>query len=228
MRWSPLVLAVALCCAAPSDAATLDAFSEKEVAAALRSALEKGATDAVLQLGKKDGFLADPKVKVPLPRAIAKHEKTLRKLGLGKQVDGLVTAMNRAAETAVPEAKALVVGAVKSMSVADAKTILSGPDDAATQYFQKRTREPLSVKLLPIVKQATAKADVAKAYASLAGKAAKYGLIPAADADLDAFVTGKALDGLYSKIAESERAIRKDPLKATSSLLRSVFGALKP
>jgi hypothetical protein len=181
----------------------------------------------VLGLGKKDGYLLDPKVKVPLPHAVAKHEKTLRKLGLGKQVDGLVTAMNRAAESAVPEAKSLVLDAVKTMSVADAKAILTGPDDAATQYFQKRTRDPLTAKLLPLVQQATAQAKVAKAYAALAGQAAKYHLIPAADADLDAFVTNKTLDGLYSKIADSERGIRRDPLGQTTALLRDVFGALK-
>ena len=223
--WSGIVLA--LTCVHAIDAATLSGFSEKELTTALRGALEKGTTDAVLKLGKADGFLKDPKVKVPLPSALAKHEKTLRKLGLGKQVDSLVTTMNRAAETAVPEAKALVLDAVKTMSVADAKAILTGPNDAATAYFQKRTRDPLSAKLLPIVQRATAQAKVKQAYDAVAKQATKYRLIDASDADLDAWVTRKALDGLYLTIADNERAIRKDPLGQTSRLLRDVFGALK-
>lgn len=214
--------------ASQASAASLSGFSEKELATALRGALEKGASDAVLKLGKTDGFLKDPKVKVPLPSAVAKHEKTMRKLGLGKQLDSLSTTMNRAAEAAVPEAKALVIDAVKTMSVADAKTILTGPDDAATAYFQKRTREPLAKKLLPIVQQATAKAKVKQAYDAVAKQATKYHLMDAADADLDAWVTRKALDGLFLTIAENERAIRKDPLGQTSRLLRDVFGALRP
>jgi hypothetical protein len=213
--------------ASEASAASLSGFSEKELATALRGALEKGASDAVLKLGKADGFLKDPKVKVPLPSAVAKHEKTMRKLGLGKQLDSLSTTMNRAAEAAVPEAKALVIDAVRTMSVADAKTILTGPDDAATAYFQRRTREPLSKKLLPIVQQATAKAKVKQAYDAVAKQATKYHLMDAADADLDAWVTRKALDGLFLTIAENERAIRKDPLGQTSRLLRDVFGALK-
>ena len=217
-------LALALTCAAP--AATLDTYTEKQLATALRGALEKGTTDAVLKLGKQDGFLGDPKVRIPLPSSVAKHEKTLRKLGLGKQTDALLAAMNRAAESAVPEAKALVLDAVKTMSVDDARKILTGPDDAATQYFQGRTREPLTKKLMPLVQKATAEAKVAKAYASLAGKAAGYGLIKAEDAQLDAWVTRKALDGLYLTIADNERAIRKDPVGQTTKLLRDVFGAL--
>ena len=144
------VLAIAVCAfasAGGAQAATLDAYSEKQLVTALRGALEKGAGDAVLKLGKTDGYLGDPKVRIPLPAAVAKHEKTLRKLGLGKQTDALLASMNRAAEAAVPEAKALVIDAVKTMSVDDARKILTGPDDAATQYFQTRTREPLTKKL---------------------------------------------------------------------------------
>lgn len=217
------------CCAGACAAsgATLDAFSEKQMASALRSALEKGATEAVLKLGKADGFLGDPKVRIPLPSAVTKHEKTLRKFGLGKQVDALSTSMNRAAEAAVPEAKALVLDAVKTMTVADAKGILQGPDDAATQYFQKRTREPLAAKLLPIVQKATAQAKVAQAYAAVTKQAVKYHLMDAGAADLDAWVTQKALDGLFLTIADKERQIRKDPVGQTTQLLRDVFGSLK-
>ncbi len=221
------VIALAMLSASSLGAATLDGFSEKEMTAALRSALETSATDAVLKLGKTDGFLKDSKVRIPLPSALAKHDKTMRKLGLGKQLDVLSTTMNRAAEAAVPAAKALVLDAVKTMSVADAKAILTGPDDAATAYFQKRTRDPLNAKLLPIVQRAIAMAKVTQAYDAVAKQATKYHLMDAGDADLDAWVTRKALDGLFLTIAENERAIRKDPLGQTSRLLRAVFGALK-
>jgi Protein of unknown function (DUF4197) len=223
-----MVSALVLCGATVASAATLTGFSEKEMTAALRGALEKSATDAVVKLGKADGYLKDPKVRIPLPTALMKHEKTLRTIGLGKQLDALTTTMNRAAEAAVPEAKALVLDAVKTMSVADAKAILTGPNDAATAYFQKRTRDPLSAKLLPIVQRATAKTKAVAAYAAVVKQAAKYGLVDAGSADLNAWVTRKALDGLYLTIAENERAIRKDPLKMTSKLLRDVFGSLKP
>lgn len=221
------VVVLALLCANAGLAATLDGYSEKQLATALRGALEKGATDAVVTLGKQDGYLGNPKVRIPLPSALKKHEKLLRSLGLGKQTDALVTTMNRAAEAAVPEAKALVLDAVKTMSVADAKTILTGPDDAATAYFQKRTRDPLQAALLPIVQRATAKVKAAQAYDAVAKKAAKYGLMDVGSADLDAWVTHKALDGLFLTIADNERALRKDPLGQTSRLLRDVFGSLK-
>ena len=211
----------------PARAAGLDAISADESGGALRQALSQGATAAVASLGRPDGFLGNPKVKIPLPESLQKAEKLMRKLGMGKRADELITTMNRAAEAAVPEAKELLVNAVKQMTLQDAKAILTGGDDSVTQYFQRTTSEPLTVKFLPIVRQATERVELAKKYNRYAKQAAKLGLLDKEDASLEAYVTDKALDGLFLMIAEEERAIRKNPLGQASSLLQKVFGALK-
>jgi hypothetical protein len=152
----------------------------------------------------------------------------LRTLGLGDEADELVTAMNRAAEAAVPEAKVLLVDAVKTMSVQDATSILTGGDDAATQYFRRTTSEKLAAKFLPIVQKSTAKVGVAQKYNELAGQASKFGLVDAKDASVENYVTQKALDGLFLMMAKEERAIRTDPLGQSSKILKKVFGAVAP
>jgi hypothetical protein len=147
-------------------------------------------------------------------------------MGMGKQADELVLRMNRAAEAAVPEAKTLLVDAVKKMSVQDAKNILTGGDDAATQYFRKVTSAPLADRFLPIVKQATDSVALAQQYNKFADAGARFGLIKKDQANLEQYVTQKALDGLYLMMAEEEKAIRKDPLTASTGLIKKVFGAL--
>jgi hypothetical protein len=219
-----LILLVTL---SPLRAAGLDAISADESSGALRQALTQGAAAAVASLGKKDGFLANPKVKIPLPENLQKAEKLMRKLGMGKHADELIVTMNRAAEAAVPEAKELLINAVKQMTLQDAKAILTGGDDSVTQYFRRTTSEPLAVKFLPIVKRATEKVKLAEKYNRYAKQGAKLGLIEKKDASLEDYVTQKALDGLYLMIAEEERAIRRNPLGQASSLLQKVFGALK-
>jgi hypothetical protein len=204
----------------------LDAISQKDQVAALRTALTQGATSAVNKLGVVDGFLGNPKVRIPLPGKLAKAEKTLKIFGLGPQIDELKTSMNRAAEAAVPEAKTIFISAVRKMTVQDAASILTGPDDAATQYFKRVTSEDLTAKFLPIVQKATAKVDLASRYNAVAGKAASYGLIDSADASLESYVTRKALDGLFLMMAEEEAAIRKNPIGQASKILQKVFGAL--
>ena len=211
----------------PGRAAGLESVSPEESSGALRQALTQGASAAVASLGKPDGFLGNPKVKIPLPENLQKAEKLMRKLGMGKHADELILTMNRAAEAAVPEAKALLLDAVKQMTLQDAKAILSGGDDSVTQYFQRTTSEPLTVKFLPIVRQATERVELAKKYNRYAKQGAKLGLIDKKDASLEAYVTEKALDGLFLMIAEEERAIRKNPLGQASSLLQKVFGALR-
>ena len=192
---------------------------------ALRTALTQGSTKAVATLGTENGFLGNPEVKIPLPPNLRKAEKTLRKLGMGAQADELITAMNRAAEAAVPEAKTLLVDAVKSMTVQDAKGILNGGDDSATQYFRAKTSDALFKKFRPTVTQATSQVGVATLYNNYAGKAAKFGLIGSQEANLDDYVTNQALEGLYKMIAAEEKAIREDPLGQTSKILQRVFGA---
>ena len=150
----------------------------------------------------------------------------MRGLGMGKYADELVTTMNRAAESAVVEAKPLLVNAVKNMSVQDAKAILGGGLDAATQYFRRTTSAPLTDKFLPIVARATQKVKLADKYNAFAGKAARFGLVDAKDADLNSYVTRKTLDGLYLIIADEERKIRQDPVGAASGIISKVFGAI--
>lgn len=212
--------------AATAQALSLSDISNTDAVAGLKEALEKGAGSAVGKLGKLDGFLANQRVKIPLPESLRKADKTLRKLGMGKYADELVVTMNRAAEAAVPEAKVLLIDAVKSMSVEDAKGILTGGDTSATDYFRRKTSSPLTAKFRPIVAQATAKVGLTRSYNNFAGKASRWGLISKEQANLDDYVTQKALDGLFTMIADEEKAIRANPIGQGSKLISKVFGAL--
>ncbi len=205
----------------PANAGVL---SETDAASGVRSALERGAASAVSLLGRSDGFLGNPKVRIELPGFLKDAAKLLKATGQGARVDELVTAMNRAAEAAVPEAKNLLVGAVKSMSVEDASKIVRGGETSATEFFTRKTREPLSVKFLPIVARATERVSLAKKYDAVAGKAAGFGLMKKEEANLNGYVTGRALDGLYLIIGEEEKKIRRDPVGTGSAILKKVFG----
>jgi hypothetical protein len=205
---------------------TLGDISNQDATQGLKDALIQGSGKAVSQLSLPNGFLDNPKVKIPLPDSIKRVESGLRMIGMGKQADELVTSMNHAAELAVREATPLLVSSVKSMSVSDAKGILTGGDDAATQYFKRTTSAQLTQKFLPIVKQSTAKVQLAQQYNQLAGQAAQFGLVRKEDANIDEYVTRKTLDGLYLVIAEQERAIRRDPMGAATSIAKRVFGAV--
>ena len=195
-----------------------------EASSGLKETLTRSAEIAVDQLGKPNGFLGDARVKIPLPDSVRSSEKMLRTLGAGKYADELIDTMNHAAELAVVEAKPILVNAVKNMSFSDARAILSGGEDAATQYFKRTTSADLTTKFMPIVKDATAKVQLADKYNKYAGKAAKFGVLDEKDANLDQYVTRKALDGLFIMIAEQEKAIRKDPISTGSALLKKLFG----
>lgn len=216
-----------LIAAAPARAFSLADLTGTEASQGLKLALEKGAQSAVSLLGRPDGFLGNEKVRIPLPPNLANAANLLRSLGQGRRVDELELSMNRAAELAVPKAKDLLVGAVRSMSVSDAKQILSGGDNSVTSFFAQKTREPLGVEFLPIVTQATAGVGLAEKYNRVAKKAATLGLMRQEDASVEHYVTGKALDGLYFMIGEEERKIRRDPVGTGSALLQKVFGALR-
>lgn len=209
-----------------APALTFDQLSNKDSVGGLKEALTQGAGKAVDVLGKNDGFLGNPKVRIPLPGSVQKAADLMRNFGMGKQVDELETAMNRAAEAAVPEAKKLLMESIKKMSVDDAKGILTGGDHAATEYFRRTTSSQLTDRFKPIVQKAIAKVKLADKYDQFAGKAAKFGLVKEQDAHLDNYVTGKALDGLYLMIAEEEKAIRANPVGAVGNLAKKVFGAL--
>jgi len=219
-------LALLLLLSPLAASAGIEAVAPQDSVAGLKAALNQGASRAVSQLGVADGFLKNPKVKIPLPPALKKADKALRMVGMGGQADELVVAMNRAAEVAVPEAKGLLVDAVKQMSLDDARQILGGGDDAATQYFRRVSYDKLQQRFLPIVKEKTDRAQLSKQYNGLAAQAAQFGLVDAKDATVESYVTRKALDGLFFMIAEEERAIRRDPLGQSSKILRSVFGVL--
>jgi hypothetical protein len=222
-----LVFALAaLLLSSTTYALSLDQLTNKDTVGGLKEALTQGAGKAVDMLGKNDGFLGNPKVKIPLPGKLEKAADTLRSFGMGKYADELETSMNRAAEAAVPEAKTLLVESIRKMSVEDAKGILTGGDNAATEYFRRTTSAPLGEKFKPIVQKAMAKVKLAEKYDKFGGKAAKLGLVKEENSHLDHYVTEKALDGLYLMIAEEEKAIRANPVGAVGSLAKKVFGAL--
>ena len=205
----------------------LDQITNTEAITGLKAALQKGSQAAVGALGRTDGFLGNPRVRIPLPESAQRAERLMRRMGMGRHADELIVTMNRAAEAAVPEAKQLMVDAVKKMSVQDAKGILAGGDTAGTDYFRRTTSKQLHDRFLPIVKKATAKVGVAQKYNEYAEKGASLGVVKKQDADLDAYVTQKALDGLYLMVAEEEKKIRKDPVGAGTAIIKKVFGALR-
>lgn len=219
--------ALAMAALQQAHALTLNDLTQTEASQGLRAALEKGALAAVSLLGKADGFLGNPKVRIPLPGFLEDGAKILKSLGQGKRVDELVTSMNRAAEAAVPMAKDLLVNAVRTMNVDDARRILGGGDTSVTSFFAEKTREPLAVRFLPVVTKATEKEGLAEKYNRVAGKAAGFGLVKKEDANIQQYVTGKSLDGLYLMIGEEEKKIRQDPVGTGSAVLKKVFGALK-
>jgi hypothetical protein len=219
-----LVCLMLVCTAAWS--LSLRDLTNVDASTGLRQVLTQGADQAVNLLGRKDGFFLNDQVRIPLPPRLAKAEKVLRMAGMGSQADDLVLAMNRAAEAAVPEARALLIDAVKSMSVDDAKQILTGGDDSVTQFFKAKTSEPLMLKFTPIVQKYTANVNLARKYNKVAGKALRLGMLRKEDADIDSYVAQSALDGVYKIIGQEEKALRANPAKAVGDLAKKVFGAL--
>ena len=207
----------------PAPAAA--ALSEGDAAAGVRAALERGALAAVALLGKADGFMGNPLVRIPLPGYLKDVAKLLKATGQGKKVDELVLAMNRAAEAAVPVAKPLFVKAVKAISVDDALKVVRGGPTSVTDFFATKTREPLSGEFLPIVTRATEKVSLAERYNAVASKAAASGLVKGDDTNVQKYVTARALDGLFRMIGEEEKKIRADPVKTGSAILKQVFGS---
>lgn len=208
-------------------AAGLDRISNADATSGLKQALNDGSLAAVAKLGVENGYFSNPQVKIPLPPSLKRVEGAMRALGMRKQADELVLSMNRAAEAAAPEAKQLLVDAVKKMSVQDAKKILTGGDTAGTEYFKRTTSSQLTQRFLPIVKKATDRVGLAQQYNTIAGKGAALGLVKEDQATIERYVTQKALDGLYFMIGKQEKAFRKNPVGASSDIVRKVFGALR-
>ena len=209
-----------------SSSAGVSSLSNEETSGGLKEALTQGVGKAVSTLGAADGFFGNKEVKIPLPKSLKKIEKGMKLMGMGKQSDELVLKMNRAAEAAVPEAKTLLVDSIKQMTLADAKAILTGPQDAATQYFKRTTSKQMGEKFLPIVTKATENVQLAASYNKYAEMGSKFGVVKKEDANINQYVTNKALDGVYLMIAKEEAAIRSNPLGQASSLLKKVFGSI--
>jgi hypothetical protein len=206
----------------------LSDLSSDQVSGGIKEALGNGLQAAVAQLGKPGGFLSNPAVKIPMPDKLQTVDKTLRAIGQGAMADQFVATMNQAAEQAVPAAASVFADSLKTMTVADATKVLTGPDDAATQYFRTATEADLTQKFLPIVKEATAKSGATASYKQIMDKAkAASPFFSAPSLDLDSYVTSKAMDGLFKMVAAQEKQIRQNPVARTTDLLKSVFGAVK-
>ena len=219
-------------------------LSQDQVVRGLQEALAKGLGQAVTNLGHSDGFLTNLQVKIPMPEKLQKVESLAQTLKQEKLVDEFVTTMNRAAEQAVPAAVTVFANALSHMSIEDAKSILAGPNDAATKYFQRTTQTNLYQKFYPLVKQATANVGVTSAYKNLMDKVntgnltQKLGnlgslgstisgsLLDQDSLDIDGYVTNKAMEGLFKMVAQEEKQIRENPAARTTDLLQKVFGAI--
>jgi hypothetical protein len=206
---------------------SLGDLTNAEASQGLETALEKGAKAAIDLLGLPGGFLENKKVRIPLPGSLQHASHLLRTFGQGNRFDELETAMNRAAETDVPLARDLLVSAVKTMSVNDAKQILTGGETSVTTFFANKIRVPLQGRFLPVVTQATAQVGLVAKYNQVASRAADMGLLKRVDANIAQYVTAKSLDGLFVMISEEEKKIRKGPAATGSALLQKVFGDLK-
>ncbi|MFZ6735962.1 DUF4197 domain-containing protein [Undibacterium sp. Ji42W] len=202
-------------------------LSNQDASTGLKAALDKGSSAAVSKLGVDGGFLNNDKVKIQLPSILEKARPILQMTGKGQQLDELVVSMNRAAESAVPMAKPLLVNAVKSMSLTDAKNILTGGETSVTDFFREKTSTSLSEKFLPMVKGVTDKAGLSAKYNAVMGQAQKFGAVAKQEATVEGYVTQKAMDALFLMIAEEEKAIRQDPLGAGSKAISKVFSLLK-
>ena len=224
LRFAGLCAGLLIC--ANAVALSLSDLSQKDATGGLKDALTQGAQVAVKQLGTPGGFSNNPEVKIELPGKLGKVASKMKQFGMGSQVDLLETSMNKAAETAVTQAQPILVDAVKKMSVEDAKGILSGGNDSATQYLNKTSREQIRAKFLPIVKQATDQVGLAKQYNSFAGQAATLGVLDAKNANIESYVTEQALNGLFEMIGKQEETIRNNPAAAATSLAKKVFGTL--
>jgi len=202
-------------------------ITNQDAAAGLKSALNSSTVKAVEQLAAQGGFWNNAKVKIPLPGYLEDAPGLLNTLGMKKQTEELHHAINRAAETAVGEAKPVFVNAIKSMTLQDAKGIISGAQDSGTQFFKSKTSGTLRAKFLPVLKKATEKVGLAQKYNDLAGRGAQLGIIKGDQAYVDSFVTQKALDGLFLMMADEEKAIRADPIGKGTEIVKKVFGALE-
>ena len=198
-------------------------LTDGEITSGLKEALRVGSDLVVNQLGTEDGFNADPNIHIPLPNSLKKVQSTLDKVGMSSMLDDLETRLNRAAEIATPKAKELFMNAISAMTLDDARNILSGPNDAATRYFQSKMTPDLVKEFTPIVNESLAEAGAIKSYDKAIGQYKKIPLVPDAKADLSSYVVEKGMDGIFHYLAVEEAKIRTDPVARTTDLLKKVF-----
>jgi Protein of unknown function (DUF4197) len=243
--FKPTVIIALLCVSSSVFAASLEeklrgalntkgsnpsSLSQTDATGGVKEALAKGVEQAISQLGKPDGFFRDQAVKILVPKKLRKVTDLAKKLGYQQQVDSFELAMNRGAEQAVPAASSILGDAVRAMSVKDAVSLVRGGDSAATDYFRQSSEQKLYDAFLPIVAKQTANTGVSQKYKALTGSVSSNPLgatLLSGDnksADLDGYVTNKAIDGLFQVIAAKEAEIRSNPAAQTTSLLRKVFG----
>ena len=211
----------------PETQSVASQLSQSEVVEGLKEALAKGVENAIKSLGRTDGYLGNDLVRIPMPDNLDTLAQGVRAVGGDAYVDEFVTTMNRAAEKAVPEAAEIFADAIRQMSIEDAKQILAGPDDAATQYFQKVAGPTLIERFHPIVENATESVGVTSAYKKMVSQAGPMlSMLGRPDvADLDGYVTEEGMDGLFTVIAQQEKQIRENPVARTTDLLKKVFGS---
>ena len=197
---------------------------EGRIVAGLKEALQVGTRNTVSRTSVVDGYLGNAMIRILLPEQIRPAADIMRRVGLGAQLDGLQTQMNRAAELAAGEATPIFLDAIRGMTIRDARGILEGGETAATEFFRRTTSAPLRARYAPIVEAKMAQVGLARTYADLAGRYNALPAVPKLQFDLNAYVIDKALDGLFTVLGEEERRIRTDPAARVTELLREVFG----
>lgn len=208
-----------------SDGATSSVLSTGEIAAGLKQALEVGTENVVAQLGQAGGFSNDPKIHIPLPDSLSGVQSALSRVGMSPMLDDLELRLNEAAEVATPRARSLFTQAIRQMTLEDVQAIYRGPEDAATRYFQSKMSAPLAAEMTPIVQSSLAEVGAVKSYDAVMGQYQALPFVPDAKANLSSYVVQKGMDGIFYYLAQQEAAIRQDPARRTTELLRTVFGA---
>ncbi len=207
-----------------TNVAAASGFNNQELTAAFKQALTIGTNEVVSQLGVKNGFNLDPKVRIPLPDNLKRVQTALNTVGLSSLMDDLELRLNCAAEIATPEAKALFINSIQQMTFNDVVDIYKGPNDSATRYFKRTMSAPLSERITPIVNRAITQAGVVQAYNNVMTQYAAIPFMPDVKADLTNYVVDRGIDGIFYYLAEQETAIRQDPVRQTTDLLKRVFG----
>ncbi|HJX31869.1 MAG TPA: DUF4197 domain-containing protein [Thermodesulfobacteriota bacterium] len=197
---------------------------DSTIASGLKEALSIGTKNAVTSVSQTDGYFGNAMIKILMPEKIQNVASVLGKLGYQKQVDDFILSMNRAAEKAAPQAASLFVGAIKEMTLEDAKGILTGSDTSATDYFKKKTSDNIYTAFKPIISSSMNEVGVTRSYKTMMDKYTALPFMKSPSLDLDHYVTNKAMDGLFYMIGQEEKKIRTNPAARVTDLLKKVFG----